>query len=89
MFVKEKVNSLKFKTTEGNGVERRSVSVLSECLMNNKDTEFDFLLPVPSENDLNSIRVKVFLLQTPQHLELHIAKKSLVNDVIRHIMTLY
>ena len=54
-----------------------------------KDSANDFLLPTPSEGDSSAITLKVYLFSTPKCLQLYIYRKSLVQDVIKHVMTLY
>jgi hypothetical protein len=35
------------------------------------------------------MKTKIYFFSTPLFIEIHISKKHMVNDVIRHIMTLY
>jgi hypothetical protein len=35
------------------------------------------------------MKTKIFFFSTPLFIEIHISRKHIVNDVIRHIMTLY
>lgn len=54
-----------------------------------KDSSNDFLLPTPAQGDPNAISIKVYLFGTPKLMQIYIYRKSMVLDVIRHIMTLY
>lgn len=47
------------------------------------------MLNTPNEKDPNSIKTKIYFFSTSRFIEIHISKKDLVFDVIRHIITLY
>lgn len=46
-------------------------------------------MPPPSNSDPNSIKTKIYFFSTPKFIEIHISKKNNVNDVIKHVLTLY
>ena len=52
------------------------------------DIGSNFLLPTPSEGDSNAIKIKIYMFKTPKMLEIYIFKKTIVADVIKHILTL-
>lgn len=49
----------------------------------------DFLLPTPSEGDIKGIKIRIYLFSTPKFININIYKKSLVGEVVKHVMTLY
>ena len=63
--------------------------MLTAFIENIDENASNFLLPTPSEGDSNGIKIKIYLFSKPQMLEIHIFKKTLVQDVIRHVITLY
>ncbi len=63
--------------------------MLTTMIDASKESANDFLLPTPSDGDSSAITVKVFLFSTPKCITVYIYKKSLVQDLIRHILTLY
>jgi hypothetical protein len=47
------------------------------------------LLPEPPESDPNRQKLTVYLFGTPSKLEIVISKQHRIQDVIKHIMTVY
>lgn len=52
-------------------------------------SDTDFLISPPVEGSRDRITLKIFFFGQPKSLTIDVSKKSEVNDVIRHIMTLY
>lgn len=48
-----------------------------------------WLLISPPDKDPNSIKITIYFFSTPTSIQIHISKKHLVSDVIKHIITLY
>lgn len=65
------------------------VSMLTALLDCTEDQEGDFLLPTPSDDDPLAVKIKIYLFGTSNFLQLNISKVSKVENVIRHIMTVY
>lgn len=51
---------------------------MSAIIDNNKDSENDYLLPTPSDQDPHAIKIKIYLFSTSKFLEIFIYRKSLV-----------
>ncbi|CDW71590.1 UNKNOWN [Stylonychia lemnae] len=64
-------------------------SLLTTIIDNNNENSHDFLLPTPSTGDSKAISIKIYLFTTPKFIQIYIYRKSQVQDVIRHIMTMY
>lgn len=47
------------------------------------------MIAPPSEDDRYSIKIRVYLLESPEYLDIHVSVKNTVDEVIRHMMTLY
>ncbi len=54
-----------------------------------KNMENEFLIPAPNDTDPQSIKIKIYFFSTPSNIEVHVSKKSIIGDLIKHIMTLY
>lgn len=86
IFVKEKYLE---DNMQGGAYPQGRVSMMSRFIsQQNTDRESDFLIPSPPDNSL-SIKIKIYFFSTPNHIEIHVAKKNSISDIIRHIMTLY
>lgn len=94
VFVKEKVIVPK-KLTASNrftcNIEQRQnkPSLLSDFIGNSKKFDYGFMLHPPADKDPNSIKTKIYFFSTPKFLEIHVSRKNIVSDVIRHILTMY
>jgi hypothetical protein len=87
IFVKEKY--LEDSVQGGAHDMQGRVSMMSKFISQNIDLENDFLIPAPHDNNSLSIKIKIYFFSTPNHIKIHVTKKNIISDIIRHIMTLY
>ena len=89
VFVKEKIKAKSNKVPKTDEIKPAMTSQLSDFIVNSRESESDFLLTQPSDNDPNCIKIKIWFFSEPKGIDIQISKKNKVDDVIKHIMTLY
>lgn len=64
-------------------------SVMSEQMLNQQGSDNDFIIAPPADSDPSSVKTRIYFFSTPKFIEIQISKKNKVEDVIKHIITLY
>ena len=48
--------------------------MMSRFISQNFDMETDFLIPAPHDYSPQSIKIKIYFFETPNHIQIHVSK---------------